>query len=195
MAEQFASLSATHVAFIQAQQLFFVGTAGTDGYVNVAPKGMDTLRVVDSGRIAWLNLTGSGNETAAHLLDVNRMTLMFCSFERQPLIMRVYGRARTVHPRDDDWPQLLALFPPIPGARQVFVLDVELVLTSCGYGVPYYEFRGERQTMVKWTEKRGVDGIQSYWRERNARSINGRDTGIVRPSGQPPQIDGLEGRD
>ena len=178
MAEQFERLEYEHVKFIGRQQLFFVGTAGTEGRVNISPKGMDSFRVVAPDRVAWLNLTGSGNETAAHVLENGRMTILFCSFERQPLIMRLYGVARASHPRDQRWRELQQLFPDYPGGRQVFEMDLDLVQTSCGYAVPHYQYQGERDTLVKWSEKRGQSGIETYWRERNGVSLDGKDTGI-----------------
>jgi hypothetical protein len=178
VAEQFERLEHEHVQFIGRQQLFFVGTAGTEGRVNISPKGMDSFRVVAPDRVAWLNLTGSGNETAAHVLENGRMTILFCSFERQPLIMRLYGVARASHPRDQRWRELEQLFPDYPGGRQVFEMDLDLVQTSCGYAVPHYQYQGERDTLVKWSEKRGQSGIETYWRERNGVSLDGKDTGI-----------------
>ena len=178
MAEKFEQLNDKLTAFIENQHLFFVGTAGAEGYVNVSPKGMDSLRILDAGRVAWLNFTGSGNESAAHVLENGRMTIMFCSFDKQPLILRLYGRASAVHPRDAAWQDLIDLFPDHPGARQVFLLDLELVMTSCGYAVPRYELQGERPTLTRWAENRGPQGIEDYWRENNTRSLNDRATGI-----------------
>lgn len=178
MAERFPALEDQHIRFIGEQHLFFVGTAGSEGYINVSPKGMDTFRVISPASVAWLNLTGSGNESAAHVRENGRMTIMFCSFGKQPLIMRLYGRARVVHPRDDDWPALLAMFPEQPGARQVFQLDLDLVQTSCGYAVPRYELRGERPTLRKWAQQKGTEGIEQYWHEKNTASLDGKSTGI-----------------
>ena len=113
--------------FIETQKVFFVGTAAPEGRVNVAPKGMDTLRVLGPDRIVWLNLTGTENETAAHLIESPRMTLMWCSFETRTLILRVYGHAKVFHPRSSGWSDLMALFPSLPGARQIMDLDVDLV--------------------------------------------------------------------
>jgi len=178
LAERFTRLDEKLKAFIRAQHLYFVGTAGAQGHVNVSPKGMDSFRILDDSTVAWLNLTGSGNETAAHVLENGRMTVMFCSFDKQPLIMRLFGLATVIHPRDARWAELSALFPAHPGARQVFVLALELVLTSCGYGVPYYRLEGERPTLTKWAENRGEAGIRDYWAEKNTKSIDGKDTGI-----------------
>jgi predicted pyridoxine 5'-phosphate oxidase superfamily flavin-nucleotide-binding protein len=179
MADQFDGLQSKHIEFIQRQQLFFVGTAAAEGFVNVSPKGMDSFRVIDEQRIVWLNLTGSGNESAAHLLENSRMTVMFCSFDRQPLILRLYGTATTIHPRDREWQSLAAMFPDHPGARQVFDMKVDMVQTSCGYAVPFYTLAGERPTLTKWAEKKGEAGIQDYWVDTNQRSLDDKDTGIL----------------
>ena len=179
MAEKFEQLDDKHKIFIQAQHLYFVGTAGAEGYVNVSPKGMDSFRIIDDSRVAWLNLTGSGNETAAHILENGRMTVMFCSFDKQPLIMRLYGHATMVHSRDERWDELFALFPTYTGARQIFEMDIELVLTSCGYAVPYYTLEGERPTLTKWAESRGDAGMKDYWVEKNTKSLNDKETGIL----------------
>lgn len=178
MAEKFDHLSDKLIEFIGKQHIFFVGTAGAEGFVNVSPKGMDSLRVLDAKRVAWLNLTGSGNESAAHVQENGRMTIMFCSFDKQPMILRLYGQAQALHPRDASWPTMISLFPEHPGARQIFVLDMELVMTSCGYAVPYYELQGERATLTRWAENHGPDGIEQYWREKNVKSLDDKDTGI-----------------
>ncbi len=166
--------------FIERQPLFFVATAGSEGRVNVSPKGMDTLRVVDNERIIWLNLTGSGNETAAHLRDINRMTLMFCAFEGDPLILRVYGQAKVIHPRDAEWKTAVADFPQIAGSRQIFDLAIDLVQTSCGTGVPIMNFvqsRGEEQ-LAPFYEDMGPEGVKAYWKRKNSLSIDDKPTGI-----------------
>jgi Pyridoxamine 5'-phosphate oxidase len=179
MAERFEKLDDKLKAFIKEQHMYFVGTAGAEGYVNVSPKGMDSFRIIDDCTVAWLNLTGSGNETAAHVLENGRMTIMFCSFDKQPLIMRLYGHATTIHPRDERWARFYALFPDYTGARQIFLLDLDLVQTSCGYAVPYYKLKGERPTLTKWADTRGAEGIHNYWVEKNAKSLNDKDTGIL----------------
>ncbi|MFK7977434.1 MAG: pyridoxamine 5'-phosphate oxidase family protein [Halioglobus sp.] len=178
MAEQFAQLNKDHIDFIGRQHLYFVGTAGAAGRVNVSPKGMDSLRVMDASTMAWLNLTGSGNESAAHVLENGRMTVMFCSFDKQPLILRLYGSATVVHPRDERWEELTGLFPTYTGARQVFLLHVDMVQTSCGYAVPHYTHESDRQTLTNWADKKGRQEVQSYWQEKNTRSLDGKDTGI-----------------
>ncbi len=178
MARKFEELHSDHKEFIESQHLYFVGSAGADGYVNVSPKGMDSLRILDSRRLIWLNLTGSGNETAAHVLENSRMTVMFCSFDKQPLILRVYGRAEVIYSNNEKWNKLLEHFPAYTGARQIFDLSVDLVQTSCGFAVPYYDFIGERDTLVKWADNRGRDGIKDYWVEKNMVSLDGKKTGI-----------------
>lgn len=173
-------LNGTLRKFIEHQYLFFVATAGRDGRVNVSPKGMNTLKVVDDHRITWLNLSGSGNETAAHVLETGRMTLMFCAFDGDPLILRVYGTATVTHPRDKAWETAIADFPEIAGSRQVFDLGIDLVQTSCGTGVPVMEFsrsRGEEE-LVPFYDEMGADGVQAYWRKKNRFSIDGKPTGI-----------------
>jgi hypothetical protein len=178
MSAQFTALTERHEKFIAAQQLFFVATAARDGRVNVSPKGLDTFRVLCPNRVVWLNGTGSGNETAAHLLDTPRMTIMFCSFAREPLILRLYGAARAVHPPEEEWSELAGLFPPIRGARNIFLLDVDLVQTSCGYGVPLFEHLAQRTLMDGWAKKKGEDGIGAYWHEKNRVSLDGLPTGL-----------------
>ena len=179
MSELFKELSPKHIEFIKRQHVFFVGTAGTEGFINVSPKGMDSFRVIDGTRVVWLNLTGSGNETAAHVRENKRMTVMFCSFEKEPLILRIYGSAKAIHPRDADWSECINLFPAYTGARQLFELDISLVQTSCGYAVPYYELKGERPTLTKWADNRGRKGVEEYWAEKNVRSLNDKETGIL----------------
>ena len=178
MATQYDAIDDRHRAFIEAQHVYFVATAARDGRVNVSPKGLDSLRVLGPRQVVWLNGTGSGNETAAHLLDTPRMTLMFCSFDAKPLILRLYGTAAAVHEGDPRWDDLLALFPPMRGARNVFVLDVDLVQTSCGFGVPLMDFTGDRPLMDSWAAARGEDGLARYQAEHNVTSIDGFPTGL-----------------
>jgi len=179
MGKQFDHITEEHRAFIEKQKMFFVGTAAKDGRVNVSPKGMDTLRVIDTNKVTWLNLTGSGNETAAHILDTNRITIMFCAFEDDPRIMRLYGKANVIHPRDDAWHQLIKIFPPIEGARQIIEVLVESVGTSCGFGVPLYKYAGDRDKLRQWAIKKGEAGIQDYWETKNKISIDGKPTHIL----------------
>lgn len=179
MAQRYPELNVAMTEFIQQQQLYFVGTAADEGTINVSPKGCDTLRVLSSNRIVWLNLTGSGNETAAHLLQNGRITLMFCSFTDKPLILRCYGAANTIHPRDATWPQLQPLFPDHPTARQIVDVHIDLVQTSCGFGVPFYSYKGERENISKWAVAKGEQGIQEYWEAKNQSSLDGLPTDII----------------
>ena len=179
MAQQYESLSEKHIAFISEQKMFFVGTATADSRVNVSPKGMNSFRVLSSNRIAWLNVTGSGNETAAHVQLAPRMTIMFCSFEGPPQILRLYGTAKAVHRTDPEWNKLLGQFEPLPGTRQIFDMHVEMVQTSCGMAVPLYTYEGDRDLLSNWAKKQGEAGISKYWHDRNQLSIDGIKTGIV----------------
>ncbi|MEL6815473.1 MAG: pyridoxamine 5'-phosphate oxidase family protein [Cyanobacteria bacterium J06598_3] len=176
MAKQYPQITDQHQAFIQQQKMFFVGTAGAQGRVNVSPKGMDSLRVMGPNRVVWLSVTGSGNESAAHVAENGRMTVMFCSFEGAPTILRLYGQARAVHSRDRDWETLLGEFPPMPGVRQLFDITVDLVQTSCGMAVPLYEYAGDRDALNQWAHKKGPEGIEAYWQEKNKVSIDGKPT-------------------
>lgn len=161
--------------FIAAQRLFFVGTAPSapEGRLNVSPKGLDTFRVLGPRTVGFLDLTGSGVETIAHLRENGRMTIMFCAFEGRPLILRLQGRGRVVEPRDDEWPTLSARFPNTPGARAVIVLDVERIADSCGFAVPLYEYQGERTQLVDFAVKKGEDGLAAYRNLKNVASIDG----------------------
>ena len=179
MAEKFSTLEPRHIEFIAKQKIFFVATAARDGHINLSPKGQDSLRVVNDRTLLWLNLTGSGNETAAHLIDSNRMTLMWCSFEGPPRILRVYGSANTIHPRDESWDRCAQVLEPVEGARQYFEVDIDLVQTSCGYAVPLFDFVEERAVLSKWTEKKGGPGIEEYWGNRNQTSLDGLPTHIL----------------
>ena len=178
MGKQFPALEESHLELIRESQIFFVGTAGPSGHVNISPKGQDSLRVLGPNRILWRNLTGSGNETAGHLKLINRMTLMWCSFTQRPIILRCYGTAKMIAPNDDAWAACNAHFPSDPGARQIFEMNVELVQSSCGFAVPLMDFREERDVLRKWSANQGKAGIQKYWRERNGKTIDGYDTGI-----------------
>ncbi len=176
MARFFPRLDEHLRGFIAEQKIFFTATAPADGRINLSPKGMDTLRCVDDRTVAYLDLTGSGNETAAHLAADGRMTIMFCSFSAQPLILRLYGRGRVVRPGGDGWDDLRAHFPALPGERQIVVLALESAQTSCGFAVPVYELKEERGMLTEWTEKKGPRGIEDYWREKNQTSIDGLPT-------------------
>ena len=179
MAEFFDALTDDHIKFIDSQHIFFVGTAAAEGRVNVSPKGMDAFHVINPNEVVWLNLTGSGNETAAHVIENSRMTVMFCSFDKQPLILRLYGHAELIYPRDAAFPGYHSMFGNQPGTRQFFRMAVNSVQTSCGFAVPLFELQGERDTLQKWAINKGDNGIREYWAEKNQVSIDGRPTAII----------------
>lgn len=184
MAKTYPGIDADLRGWIERQHVFFVATAPRDGeHVNVSPKGRESLRVVDDRTLAYLDLTGSGIETAAHLRENGRITLMFCSFDGPPRILRVHGRGRVVERSDAEWERWRGLFPPLRGERAVVVISAERVSTSCGYGVPLLDYRGERTQMDAWVDRKGWDGIDLYQKEHNV-SLDGL-PGLRRP--------GLEG--
>lgn len=166
--------------FIKQQKIFFVGTAAAKGRVNISPKGMDTFYVLNDQEVLWLNLTGSGNETAAHMLENSRMTIMFCSFEKNPLILRLYGEAEVFHERDHAFSEYINYFEETAGSRQIFKLNIDLVQTSCGFGVPFMDYKGERETLKVWAEQKGESGIKEYWTDKNQTSLDGLETGIFK---------------
>ncbi|HBA08278.1 MAG TPA: pyridoxamine 5'-phosphate oxidase [Methylotenera mobilis] len=183
MGKQYEALSERLIEFIVAQKIFFVGTATTDSRVNVSPKGMDSFRVLNNHRVIWLNVTGSGNETSAHVQLNPRMTIMFCAFDGPPLILRLYGTARVIHKKDDDWKDLFSYFNPLPGARQIFDLSIELVQTSCGMAVPQYDYIEDRALLSDWAKKKGEHGLMQYWEDKNQSSIDNIPTNIVAKNG------------
>ena len=168
-------------AFIERQKLFFVATAAPEGRVNLSPKGADSLRIISDTHIRWLNLSGSGNETAGHLRQSNRMTLMFCAFEGDALILRVYGTAKTLHPRDAGWAEAAADFPEMAGTRQIFDMHIDLVQTSCGTGVPLMPFEADRvhSELLPFYADMGENGVQEYWQRKNTETIDGYPTGLL----------------
>ena len=173
-------LNRTFRKFIEAQQMFFVATAAPEGRVNLSPKGLDSLRILDDTRIVWLSLSGSGNETAAHLLENPRMTLMFMAMAGDPLILRVYGEARVFHPGDTGWDDHVGRFPAMAGARNIFELAIDMVQTSCGSGVPFYDYQGQRgeTELLPFYEEMGPEGVSAYWQRKNKLSIDGKPTGL-----------------
>ncbi len=173
MGKMLTEITESLKTFIENQKMFFVGTARNEGSVNISPKGMDTFRIINSNKIVWLNLTGSGNETAAHLQENNRMTIMFCSFEEKPLILRLYGKASIYHENEAEFQNHISLFSKHLGARQIIEMNVEKVQTSCGFAVPFMEFKEERSQLKTWADKKGEEGIQQYWKDKNTKSIDG----------------------
>ncbi len=178
MAKQFPAFTAQLTQFVSEQHLFFVATAVENGRINLSPKGMDSLRILSPDRLLWLNVTGSGNESAAHVLANRRMTIMWTSFVGAPLILRAYGTARCIYPDHPEWPELAAQLPDIPGARQIFDLAVEMVQTSCGMAVPLMDYREDRDLLRHWAAKKSPAELEAYWAEKNRASIDGLDTGM-----------------
>lgn len=181
MAKQFPYIDAAHHDFILRQQVFFVASAAPQGRVNVSPKDIGSLRILGPDAVVYLDLTGSGNETAAHLRADSRLTLMFCAFQGPPMILRLYGRGHTLHRQNREYANLLAAQfenSEPPGARQMVKLEVDLVLTSCGYGVPLFEYSGKRTALTRWAQAMGGEKLDNYRREKNATSIDGLPTGM-----------------
>ena len=164
-----------HKAFIEKQKMFFVSTAplSENGHVNLSPKGMDSFRVLSGNRVAYMDIVGSGNETSAHILENGRITIMFCAFEGPPNILRLYGKGFTVLPKDKKWAELSAHFELQLATRQIIVADIDKVQTSCGFGVPLYEYSGERDHAQKWAENKGKEGLEQYMHDKNRLSMDG----------------------
>jgi hypothetical protein len=188
MGKQFPAMTPAHRDFIARQRIFFAASATATSRVNVSPRPTDALRVLDERTVAFLDLTGSGSETAAHLRADGRITLMFCALDEPPNILRLYGHGASLPRGSEDYASLLASAfgsqEPL-GARQIVRIDIDLVQTSCGYGVPLFEYIGERDTLRRWAEHKGETGLQEYWRQNNARSIDGLPTGLAEEDSAP----------
>jgi len=178
MAEFFDHITDKQKEFVEAQPMFFTATASEGARINLSPKGMDSFRVLGPNLCGYLDVTGSGNETSAHLKHDGRITIMFNSFTRNALIYRIYGKGRVVLKGTDEYAELVGNFDELPGARQIILIDVDSTQTSCGYGVPEMEVKAERQTLKKWAEAKGHEGIVEYQQQKNAVSIDGLDTGL-----------------
>lgn len=178
MGKQFSAILPAHQEFILRQHLFFVGSAplSEEGHVNLSPKGHDCLRILSPNQVAYLDLTGSGNETSAHLLENGRVTVMFCAFEGPPNILRLYGTGAVILPGSSEWETLYPMFIPLPGARQIILIDVHKVQTSCGYSVPFMSYDKERDTLQRWSIQKGEAGLKEYRQEKNTTSIDGLPT-------------------
>ena len=181
MAKDFPALTAHHREFISRQHMFFTASAAAGARINISPRSTDMFRVLGDNAACYLDRTGSGNETAAHLKADGRLTIMFCAVDGPPLIMRLYGRGRAIARGGEEYAGLLAAefanTEPL-GARQIIRLDFDLVKTSCGYGVPLMDYRQERDTMDRWAESKGPDGIEAYWQDKNLTSMDGLPTGF-----------------
>lgn len=180
MAQLLEQITPELQAFIEAQPLFFVASAPLDpqGHINLSPKGLDTFRVLSPERVAYLDLTGSGNETSAHLAENGRITFMFCSFGGTARILRLYGTGRTILPGSAEWDESASRFDSYPGTRQIIVADIALVQTSCGYAVPLMEFRDHRETLVKWAAAKEGE-LDDYRAQKNSRSLDGLPTPLA----------------
>lgn len=181
MAKVHESITEEIAAFISRQHMFFVGTAplSGDGHVNLSPKGLDCFRILTPHHVGYMDVIGSGNETAAHLLENGRITFMFCAFEGPPNILRLYGSGRAVLPGEGEWEDLAQRFPIYPSTRQIIVADITRVQTSCGFGVPEYTYAGERDMHFKWADKRTPAELDDYQRKNNRQSIDGLATPLA----------------
>ena len=171
----------SHKEFIEKQKMFFVCTAplSKDGHINMSPKGMDSFRVLSDTKVGYMDIIGSGNETSAHTRENSRITFMFCAYEGPPNILRLYGKGRAVLRDTPEWHELSQHFMIYPSTRQIIVADIHLVQTSCGYGVPFYNYVGERRTHFDWAEKKGEDGLREYIMEKNVKSLDGLETDLT----------------
>ncbi|QIR35368.1 pyridoxamine 5'-phosphate oxidase family protein [Tolypothrix sp. PCC 7910] len=178
MAKLFDCITEELQEFIAAQHIFFVGSAplSSTGHVNLSPKGLESFRILSSNRVGYLDLTGSGNETSAHLQENGRITFLFCAFQEPAKILRLYGQGYTIVAGSPEWDAFAPLFPPLPGGRQIIIADIERVQTSCGFGVPLYEYQGQRDTLVNWATKKGEQGVKEYQQQKNLTSIDGLPT-------------------
>ena len=179
MSQKFPALEPQHKDFIARQKIFFVASAASEGRVNVSPKGMASFAVLGDNAVAYLDCTGSGNETRAHLLASPRLTIMFTAFEGDPVILRLYGRGQSFLRGSADYDALLPRFEEMPGARQIVRLDVDLVTTSCGMAVPLFDYRAERKNLVRHWTRQGVAGLRKYWAKKNMASIDGLPTELA----------------
>jgi hypothetical protein len=181
MGKFYENIQPAHREFIQKQHLFFVASSPLDpgGHVNLSPKGLDSFRVFSESQVGYMDLVGSGNETSAHILENGRITFMFCAFQGPPNILRLYGKGRAILPGSPEWEQYAAGFTVFSGARQIILADIGLVQTSCGYGVPLYEYAGERDIYFKWADKKGPDGLEDYKKEKNLVSLDGLPTKLM----------------
>ncbi len=173
MAEFFNALEQTHMDFIHDQAMFFVATAPKNGRINLSPKGLDCFRILSPTEVAYLDYMGSGNETAAHLLDDGRITIMFNSYTRNALIMKLYGTGKSHAPGSARFNELMELYEDTPGIRQIFTIKIDNLQTSCGFGVPIYEGVEQRQTLYKWINSKDEQGLKDYFNEKNRVSIDG----------------------
>jgi Pyridoxamine 5'-phosphate oxidase len=181
MAKQLPCIDANCRDFISRQRMFFTASAAPGARVNLSPRGADAFAVLDDRTVAYLDRTGSGNETAAHLKADGRLTIMFCAFDGPPNILRLYGRGEVLRRGSEAYRDVLARAfsgEEPAGARQIVRLHVDRVQTSCGYGIPLFDYRAERPSLDNWARAKGEEGLEAYRREKNAVSIDGLPTGL-----------------
>ncbi len=179
MAKFYTELDESLKEFIAKQHIYFNASAPNQGRINISPKGLDTFRILNDRCVAYLDLTGSECETAAHIAENGRLTLMFCSFDKKPLILRLYGKGRVVHMRDPEWEELHSHFPSYPGERQIILLDIESIMSTCGFAVPLFEFAGQRDQLTDFACKMGEPAMDDYRRKKNQTSIDGLPTHLL----------------
>jgi hypothetical protein len=181
MGKFYNSMTDAHIEFIKKQKIFFTASAplSAQGHINLSPKGLDSFRILSQTRVAYMDIIGSGNETSAHISENRRITFMFCAYEGPPNILRLYGKGYTVLPGDGEWNDLTKLFTVHPAIRQFIIADIDKVQTSCGFGVPLYEYIGEREHSYKWAEAKGTDGLNQYMKEKNTTSLDGLPTALA----------------
>ena len=175
MGKEFEAIDDRLQRWIEKQRMFFVATAPLDenGHVNCSPKGLDSLRVLGPRQLAYVDLGGSGIETVAHLRENRRITVMLCAFDGPPKIFRFYGRGRAVEPGDSEFNDLVARFPEQPSVRNIIVVDVDRIMDSCGYGVPEFDFRKDRESMANWINSKTDEELAQYRRDNNTESLDG----------------------
>lgn len=188
MGKQFARIEPEHRAFIERQKIFFVASAPPKGRINVSPKGLSSFRVLGDNDVAYLDCTGSGSETRAHLVasDDRRLTIMFCAFDGAPMILRLYGQGQSLMRGTPDYAALAPGFEDMAGARQIIRLSIDLVQTSCGMGVPLFDYKEERGSLIRYWTRQGLDNLRKYWGLKNLKSIDGLPTGFA-PERMAPQ--------
>ena len=175
------SISAAHKEFIEKQHIFFVATAplNKNGRVNLSPKGLDCFRVLGEHKVGYMDLISSGNETSAHTKENGRITFMFCSFDDKPLILRLYGKGKAVLRDTEEWKEYEKIFKIYPSTRQLIIADIDLVQTSCGFGVPEYDFKQDRDIHFSWAKNKGEDGLLKYIEDNNLVSLDGLPTDLA----------------
>ncbi len=181
MAKQYPSLNNDLSDFITRQNIFFTASATKDSHINLSPRSTECFRIIDENTVVYHDKTGSSNETAAHIKADGRLTIMFCSFEKAPKILRLYGEGQVIHRNSDEYKNLIKTSfndQTYAGARQIIKLNIDLVQTSCGFGVPLFTYQADRDNLDRWAETQGPEGIHDYWQNKNLNSMDGLPTGI-----------------